>query len=126
MFEEGEFVEDFTLRLNGMVATLATLGEIIEEHKVMEKILHCVPPQLKQITLAISTLLDIESFTIANLAGRLRAVEDAFVEPPSSLQQDGKLFLTEEEWGAWRVQLEVENPRAGGSCGSSGSGDKGG
>jgi hypothetical protein len=30
MFREGESVEDFALRLNGMVATLATLGEIVE------------------------------------------------------------------------------------------------
>jgi hypothetical protein len=51
-------VEDFSLWMNGMVATLATLGEVVEEHKVIEKILHSVPPRLKQITLAISTLLD--------------------------------------------------------------------
>jgi hypothetical protein len=36
-------VEDFALCLNGMVATLATLGEIMEEHKAVEKILCCVP-----------------------------------------------------------------------------------
>jgi hypothetical protein len=63
-FGEGETVEDFALRLNGMVATLATLGQIVEEHKVMEKILCCVPPRLKQIALAISTLLDVESLTV--------------------------------------------------------------
>jgi hypothetical protein len=32
MFGEGESVEDFALRLNGMVATMATLGEVVEEH----------------------------------------------------------------------------------------------
>jgi hypothetical protein len=63
-FGEGETVEDFALRLNGMVATLATLGGIVEEHKVMEKILCCVPPRLKQIALVISTLLDVESLTV--------------------------------------------------------------
>jgi hypothetical protein len=30
----------------------------------MEKILCCVPPRLKQIALAISTLLDVESLTV--------------------------------------------------------------
>jgi hypothetical protein len=43
-FGEGESVEDFALRLNGMVATLATLGENVEEYVVVEKILRCVPP----------------------------------------------------------------------------------
>jgi hypothetical protein len=89
MFGEGESVEDFALLLNGMVATMATLGEVVEEHKVIKKILHCVPPRLKQIALAISTLLDIESLTVMNLAGRLKVVEEAFEEPPSTLQQDG-------------------------------------
>jgi hypothetical protein len=93
-------VEDFALQLNGMVATLATLGEIVEEFTVVEKILRCVPPRLKQIALAISTLLDVRTLTVANLAGRLKAAEEAFEEPPSSLQQDGKLYLTEEEWDA--------------------------
>jgi hypothetical protein len=45
--------------MNGMVATLATLGETVAEHTVVEKILRCVPPQLKQIALAIWTLLDM-------------------------------------------------------------------
>jgi hypothetical protein len=108
MFREGESVEDFALRLNGMVATLATLGEIVEEFTVVEKILRCVPPRLKQIALAISTLLDVRTLTVANLAGRLKAAEEALEEPPSSLQQDGKLYLTEEEWDAWRSRRDAE------------------
>jgi hypothetical protein len=104
--------------------TLATLGETVEEHKVMEKILHFVPPWLKQIVL--TTLLDVEFLTVANLAGRLRAAEEAFAEPPSALQQDGKLYLTEEEWDARCVRREVENLGAGDSSSSSGPSDKGG
>jgi hypothetical protein len=86
MFREGETMEGFALRLNGMVATLATLREIVEENKVVEKIIRCVPPMLKQIALAISTLLDVESLIVTNLAGRLKVVEEAFKEPPSTLQ----------------------------------------
>jgi hypothetical protein len=97
-----------------MVATLATLGEIVEEQKVMEKILHCVPPRLKQIALTISTLLDVESLTVANLVGQFKAAEEAFAEPLLSLQHDGKLYLTKEEWDVRRVRREFENPRAGG------------
>jgi hypothetical protein len=65
--------------------TLATLGETVEEHKIMEKILCCVPPRLKQIALVISTLLDVESLTVANLAGRLKVAEEAFEELSSTL-----------------------------------------
>jgi hypothetical protein len=43
-FKEGESVKDFMLQLNEMVATLATLDEIVEEQLVLEKVLRCVHP----------------------------------------------------------------------------------
>jgi hypothetical protein len=58
-FGESESVEDFVLWLNGKVVTLATLGEVMEEHKVIEKILRYILPRLKQSALMISTLLDV-------------------------------------------------------------------
>jgi hypothetical protein len=109
-------VEDFALCMNGMVITP---GEIMEEHKVVEKILRCVSPRVKQIALAISTLLDMQSLTIVNLVGRLKVVEDAFEEPPSTLQQDGKLYLIKEEWDALWVRREAKNLGAYGSRASS-------
>jgi hypothetical protein len=58
-----------------------------------------------------------------DLAGCLRTVEEAFEEPPSSMQLEGNLYITEEEWAARRTRCEVENPGAGGSGGDGGSGD---
>jgi uncharacterized membrane protein YgcG len=126
-FKEGELVEDFTLQLNKMVATLATLGETIEEHVVV-KILRCVPHQLMQIALAISTLLDVQTHTVVNLARRLKTIEEAFEDPPPSLQHDGKLYLIEEEWDVRRARRNYENQGFGGSgsSGSDGSGRRGG
>lgn len=42
-FNDGESIKDFALRLNGMVAKLATLGASVEE-KIMEKNARSVPP----------------------------------------------------------------------------------
>jgi hypothetical protein len=112
-FKEGELVEDFILRLNDMVATLVTLGETVEEHVVVEKVLCCVPPRLKQITLPIFTLLDVRTVTVANLVGRLKMAEEAFEDPPPSLQQDDKLYLTKEEWDARRVCVGGGEARLG-------------
>jgi hypothetical protein len=119
-FKEGETVEDFALWMNSMVATLATMGEIVEERKVVEKILHYIPQRLRQIALTITTLLDVQYLIVANLAGRLKAAEEAFEEPPSSMQHEGKLYLTEEEWDARRARRDVENPGSGGSDSSAG------
>jgi hypothetical protein len=119
-FKEGESMEEFTLQMNSMVATLATLGDIMEECKVMEKILCCVARRMRQIALAITTLLDVQSLIIANLAERFKVAEEAFKELPSSMQLEGKLYLTEEEWDAHHAQHESENLGSGGA-GSGGS-----
>jgi hypothetical protein len=88
-FSDGESVEDYVLRLNGMAATLTRLGDLVDEKKVVEKIVRSVPQRFRQIVLSITTLLDVSTLTVSNLVGRLKAAEDAFEEAPGSLQHDG-------------------------------------
>jgi hypothetical protein len=121
-FNDGETVEDYALRLQGMVATLATLGEVVDESKIMEKIIRSVPARFKQIVLAITTLLDVSTMSLTDLVGRLKAAEDSFEEAPTSLQHDGRLYLTKEEWDARRKKREAENRFSAGSSVGSGSG----
>ncbi|XP_062232883.1 uncharacterized protein LOC133930247 [Phragmites australis] len=116
-FKDGESVEEFALQLSGMVATLATLDEVVEETKVVEKLFCSVPQRFRQIVLAIETLLDASKLTLADATGRLKAAEDAFEPPLSMVQHDGKLYLTEEEWDARRKRREAKN--RDGSGGSS-------
>jgi hypothetical protein len=115
-FNDGESVEDFALRLNGMAAELSTLGADVEEEKIVEKIARSVPPRFKQIVLSIITLLDLSTLTVSDMVGRLRAAEDAFEEAPGSLQHSGRLYLTEEEWNA-RRKKEVEHHPGSSSAG---------
>jgi hypothetical protein len=61
------------------------------------------------MTIAIKTLLDVSTMSIADLTRRLK---EAFEEKLTSLQQDGKLYLTEEEWDARRKKREAENHSA--------------
>jgi hypothetical protein len=44
-------------------------------------------------------------------------MEEAFEEAPTSLQQDGKLYLTEEEWDSRRQKREAENHSGSGARG---------
>jgi hypothetical protein len=92
-FDDGETVENYTLRLSGMVA----------------KMLRSQPPHFKQIMIAIKTLHDVSTMPVADLTGRLKDAEEAFEEAPTSLQQDRKLYLTEEEWDAQRKKREAKN-----------------
>jgi hypothetical protein len=108
-FNDGETVEDYALRLSGIAAHLTTLGEEAKDGEIVAKMLLSLPPRFKQVTITIKTLLDVSTMSVADLTGRLKEVGDAFEEAPTSLQQDGKLYLTEEEWGARRKKREAEN-----------------
>jgi hypothetical protein len=81
-----------------MAAHLAMLGEVVKEGEIIVKILCTLPSRFKQISIAIKTLLDVSAMTVADLTRCLKEAEEAFEEAPTSLQQDVKLYLTEEEW----------------------------
>jgi hypothetical protein len=55
--------------------------------------------------------------SVADLTWRLKEVDEAFEEASTSLKQDGKLYLTEEEWGARRKKREAENQSDNGAKG---------
>jgi hypothetical protein len=99
-FKEGESVDDFTMHLGSMVATLVTLGEEIKEQQVVQKLLRVVPKHLSQVVIAIEVTQDLSKLTLENADGRLRAAEDRTEEddalPPPRV--GGKLLLTEEQW----------------------------
>jgi hypothetical protein len=113
-FDDGETVEDYVLRLSGMAVHLTTLNEEVKDGEIVTKMLRSLLPRFKQIVIAIKTLLDISTMSVADLTGRLK---EAFEEAPTSLQQDRKLYLTEEEWDARRKKHEVENHSGSGARG---------
>jgi hypothetical protein len=55
--------------------------------------------------------------SVADLTGQLKEAEEAFEEATTSLQQDGKLYLTEEEWDVRRKKREAENRSGSGARG---------
>ncbi|WVZ58549.1 hypothetical protein U9M48_008815 [Paspalum notatum var. saurae] len=105
---EDESIEDYSLRLAGMVAQLATLGEAVGEPVVVSKFLRSVPARFKQIVVTIQTLLDVSTLTLAEVTGRLKAAEEELEAPPPSVHHNGKLYLTEEAWEAKWKQREAE------------------
>jgi hypothetical protein len=79
-----------------MAAHLATLDEEVKDDEIVAKMLKSLSPRFKQITITIKTLLDVSTMSVADLIGRLKEAEEAEEEAPTSLQHDGKLYLTEE------------------------------
>jgi hypothetical protein len=118
--KEEESIEDYSMRLSSMVQHLATLGETVAEPKVVGKFLHSVPHKYKQIVVAIQTLLDVETLTLANVTGLLKAAaEDELEAPPASVNHVGKLYLSKE---AWEENWKLWKGSGGGGSSSSGGG----
>jgi hypothetical protein len=94
---DGETVDDFAMRIYRMSSDLRTMGEQVEESKVVKKMLQVLPKEYAQIAISIETLLDLKSLALEELVGRLRMVEDR-METKTITEKTGKLMLTEEEW----------------------------
>jgi hypothetical protein len=72
MFDDVETVEDYALCLSGMAEHLATHGEEVKDDEIIAKMLRSLPPRFKQITIAIKTLLDVSTMSVADLTGQLK------------------------------------------------------
>jgi hypothetical protein len=99
-FKDGEKVEQFAMRLTGIMHDLEVLGDGVTEHKAVLKFLRVVPKRFKQLAHSISQLLDLKAMTVEELTGRFSAVEEELdMEDDEGGQHDGtRLLLTEEEW----------------------------
>ena len=105
-----------SLRITGLVNNLWTLGDTLEEEKVVKKFLRVVPPRYTQVAISIETLLDLSTLSIEELTGRLRSVEQRYTRDDSG-GSGGRLLLTEEEWLARAKKREQGgNPFDGDNC----------
>ena len=98
-FADGETVDDFAMRISNMVAQMAQLGEVVQEKRVVRKFLSVVPKRYSQIALSIETLVDLDTLSVEELTGRLKAAEERY-----DLEQAEagvcRLMMMEEEWAA--------------------------
>ncbi|CAN6268411.1 unnamed protein product [Urochloa humidicola] len=117
-FTSGESVDDYTMRLQNIVATLETVGEMIPPRRVVEKLSRTVPKSLRQVAVAIQVSADLATLTLEDASGRLRAAEEVEAEDDGALPPgaDGKLLLTMEQWDARRWERR-EKERARGRGG---------
>ena len=112
-FNDSEDLDDFSMRLSSLVSQLGVLGVQIKEPDTVRKFLSVVPKQFSQMACSIETLLDLDTLSIEELIGRLKAAEERYsVDEPSPAKATGKLLLSEQDWFA-RMKL-----RDGGSSSS--------
>jgi hypothetical protein len=64
MFLDSETLDKFGLRIINIVNNLQSLGDTVEELKVVQKILRVVPDQYAQMACSIETLLDLRTVSV--------------------------------------------------------------
>lgn len=118
-FKPGESVDDFTERLQNLVAALETLGEEVSTRRTVEKLLRVAPKALKQTAVAIEITSDLDKLSLEDACGRLRAAEEREAEDDTlaTTSADGKLLLTQEQWTARMKKAEHGEGSGGGSRG---------
>jgi hypothetical protein len=77
-FKEKESVDDFGMRITNPVGKLKTLGETIDDLRVVKKFLRVAPPRFIQIVVSIEMFVDLKTLTVDELVGRFRAAEECF------------------------------------------------
>ncbi|XP_074337770.1 uncharacterized protein LOC141674968 [Apium graveolens] len=89
-------VDDFCMKLSGIVMNIRVLGEIMEESSVVLKILRAVPEKFLQIASNIEQFGDVKVMTVEEVVGRLKAHEERM--KGRSKNTGGQLLLTQKEW----------------------------
>ena len=120
-FKEGESIVGFWMRIINLVANIKLLGETLDDTRVVKKFLRVVPPRFNQVAVSIVMFCDVETLSVGDLVGRLRATEDRFEDRVEQItDKAGWLLLVEEEWlEKHKHHFQVNSHKEGGSGGSS-------
>ncbi|KAL7582865.1 uncharacterized protein LOC111918053 [Lactuca sativa] len=74
--KETESVDDFTGKVINIVSTLRMLADRVEESQVVKKLLRVVSSKLLQIASTLEQFGDLESMSVEEVIGRLKAYEE--------------------------------------------------
>lgn len=74
--KDTEQLDDFCMKLNGLVTNIRALGEAIEEAYVVKKLLRAVPSKFLQIASTIEQFGNLESMSVEEAVGSHKAHEE--------------------------------------------------
>ncbi|XP_074362404.1 uncharacterized protein LOC141702673 [Apium graveolens] len=74
--KETDEMEDFYIKLSGIVTYIRMLGEDMAESNIVKKLLRVVPSKLVQIASTIEQFGDKETISLEEVVGRLKAHEE--------------------------------------------------
>jgi hypothetical protein len=115
-FKDGESIDDFGMRITNLVGNLKTLGENIEDVRVVKKFLRVVPPRFQQVVVSLEMFVDLKTLTVEELIGRLRAAEERFDDKTEAITDKmGRMMMAEEDWIKKHKHRFTSGSKPGGS-----------
>ncbi|XP_074323265.1 uncharacterized protein LOC141660198 [Apium graveolens] len=109
--KESGSLDDFYMKLHGLVTNIRALGETMEESYVVKKLLRAVPSRFLHIASAIEQFGKLEGMSVEEVVGSLKAHEERVRGRKDTGAGQGQLLLTEEEWKRRENQEECRKPR---------------
>ena len=94
---ETDLLDGFRMKLNSLVTNIRVLGETVDETYVVKKLLRAVPAKFLQIASAIEQFGDLETMSVEEIVGSLKAHEER-LRGQAETNGGHQLLLTEEEW----------------------------
>lgn len=94
--KDSDQIDEFYMKLNGLLTNIRALGEEMQESYVVKKLLRAMPSRFFQITSTMEQFGDLKTMTVEEAIGSLKAHEER-VRGKNEVQE-GKLMLTAEEW----------------------------
>ncbi|KAL8145756.1 hypothetical protein AgCh_003778 [Apium graveolens] len=95
--KDSEPLDDFCMKMKGLVINIRALGENVEENYVVKKLLRAVPQKFLQIASTIEQFGNLEIMTVEEAVGSLKDHEER-LRCNQVENNGGQLMLTEEEW----------------------------
>lgn len=94
--KDNEQIDEFHIRLNGLVTNIRALGEDMVESYVVKKLLRAVPVRFLHITSTMEQLANLETLIVEEAIGSLKAHEERIKGKQETAEN--QLLLTEKEW----------------------------
>ncbi|KAL8100917.1 hypothetical protein AgCh_032970 [Apium graveolens] len=94
--KDAELLDDFSLKLVGLVTNIRALGEDVKEAYVVMKLLRAVPTKFLPIASTLEQFGNLETMTLEETIGSLKVHEERI--KGSTEITGGQVLLTEEEW----------------------------
>ncbi|XP_074348950.1 uncharacterized protein LOC141687552 [Apium graveolens] len=94
--KESDSIDDFSMKLAGLVTNIRELGEEIDECNVVKKLLRAVPIKFLQIASTIEQFGDLDTMTLEETVGSLKSHEERLKGTTDT--GGNQLLLTREQW----------------------------